>query len=106
MGGCVLRSKTQRAGEPMKILRFTLRDLLWLLVVIGILEAWWLDHRRIEVEAERWAILSKRYKDSKQELDQRAKDLDARELLFDAIQTLTPDSQPLTPDSRHLAPNP
>jgi hypothetical protein len=27
--------------------RFTIRDLLWLMVVVAILAAWWVDHRRL-----------------------------------------------------------
>jgi hypothetical protein len=26
--------------------RFTIRDVLWLTVVVGILAAWWMDHRQ------------------------------------------------------------
>jgi hypothetical protein len=30
----------------MKLLRFTLRDLLWLVVVAALAAAWWADHRK------------------------------------------------------------
>ena len=29
-------------------LRFSIRDLLWLTLVVAILVAWWVDHRRIQ----------------------------------------------------------
>ena len=28
------------------MLRFTIRDLLWLTLVVGLAVAWWVDHRR------------------------------------------------------------
>jgi len=31
--------------------RFTIRDVLWLTVVVGVLAAWWLDHDRLEQKA-------------------------------------------------------
>jgi hypothetical protein len=31
--------------------RFTVRDLLWLTVVVALVVAWWLDHRR---QDQRW----------------------------------------------------
>jgi hypothetical protein len=31
--------------------RFTIRDVLWLTVVVGILATWWLDHDRLEQKA-------------------------------------------------------
>ena len=31
-------------------LRFTIRDLLWLTVVVALATGWWLDHRRLAVE--------------------------------------------------------
>jgi hypothetical protein len=30
----------------MKLLHFSIRDLLWLTVLCAVLAAWWIDHRR------------------------------------------------------------
>ena len=30
--------------------RFTIRDLLWLTVVVAVLVAWWVDHRRLAIK--------------------------------------------------------
>jgi hypothetical protein len=29
-------------------LRFTIRDLLWLTLVVALIVGWWLDHRRLQ----------------------------------------------------------
>jgi hypothetical protein len=34
-------------------LRFTIRDLLWLMVVVALAVGWWLDHRQLSVADER-----------------------------------------------------
>ena len=31
-------------------LRFAIRDLLWLIVFVGLATGWWLDHRRLTAE--------------------------------------------------------
>jgi hypothetical protein len=31
-------------------MRFTIRDVLWLTVVVGLGVGWWVDHRRLEQE--------------------------------------------------------
>jgi len=39
--------------------RFTIRDMLWLTVVVALGVGWWVDHRRIrslEFEALRWEL--------------------------------------------------
>src|SRR5687768_8780765 len=33
--------------------RFTIRDVLWLMVVVGILVAWWIDHSELKSNAAR-----------------------------------------------------
>ena len=36
------------------MIRFTIRDLLWLMVVVGLGVGWWLDHRKLlQLEAQR-----------------------------------------------------
>src|SRR5262245_17984863 len=37
--------------KPM--FRFTIRDVLWLMLVMAMAIAWWVDHRRVKIEAER-----------------------------------------------------
>jgi hypothetical protein len=34
--------------------RFTIRDLLWLMVVVGLALGWWGDHIKESVERRRW----------------------------------------------------
>jgi hypothetical protein len=36
-------------SEPMRF-RFTIRDLLWLTVVVAFAVGWWLDHRRLTAD--------------------------------------------------------
>ncbi len=36
--------------------RFAIRDLLWLMVVVALAAAWWLDHHRLEDRAARLKI--------------------------------------------------
>src|SRR5688572_11143781 len=38
--------------------RFTIRDVLWLTVVVAIGVGWWIDHGRIETERARWRRVS------------------------------------------------
>lgn len=38
-------------------MRFAIRDLLWLMVVVALALGWWLDHRR---QDQRWDALLKR----------------------------------------------
>jgi hypothetical protein len=63
----------------MRKLRFTIRDVLWLMVVIGLAEGWWLDHRRVELETARCALIMDRYRSAEWELHQREESLKARE---------------------------
>jgi len=35
-------------------MRFTIRDLLWLMVVVALSVGWWLDHRRLSVSYANW----------------------------------------------------
>jgi hypothetical protein len=37
--------------------RFTIRDLLWLTVVVGVAAAWWVDHRMMSLWEYRGVIL-------------------------------------------------
>jgi hypothetical protein len=39
---CDFRRDFQREGNPVK---FSIRDLLWLIALAAVLTAWWLDHR-------------------------------------------------------------
>jgi hypothetical protein len=32
------------------MLRFTIRDLLWLMVVVGLAVGWWLEYRKFSLE--------------------------------------------------------
>lgn len=34
--------------------RFTIRDVLWLTVVVGLMVGWWLDHRRAAARDSAW----------------------------------------------------
>ena len=37
--------------------RFTIRDLLWLMVVVGLAVGWWLDHRAVgALRAHAWLL--------------------------------------------------
>ena len=36
------------------MLRFTIRDMLWLTVVVGMGVGWWIDHRRLSVSFGNW----------------------------------------------------
>jgi hypothetical protein len=40
-------------------LRFTIRDLLWLIVVVALAVGWWLDHRQAAEENYRLKILNR-----------------------------------------------
>lgn len=59
------------------LMTFSIRDLLWLMVVAAILTAWWLDHRRwvpadlTEREAERLQIENKLLRSSIDRIDQQ-----------------------------------
>ena len=33
----------------MKVMRFTIRDLLWIIVVVGMGLGWWVDHRTLDL---------------------------------------------------------
>jgi hypothetical protein len=35
--------------------RFTIRDVLWLMVVVGLSASWWIDNKRIEAEVAKLA---------------------------------------------------
>jgi hypothetical protein len=35
-------------GDMSYMLRFTIRDLLWLMVVAGLAVGWWIDHRQFD----------------------------------------------------------
>lgn len=35
-------------------MKFTIRDLLWLTVVVALAVAWWVDHRHLKNEAQMW----------------------------------------------------
>ena len=63
----------------MRGFRFTIRDVLWFMVVIGLADAWWFDHRRIEHEAQQWRLIRGRYEEEFQELERREKLIRARE---------------------------
>ncbi|MBW8883634.1 MAG: hypothetical protein JF612_02420 [Planctomycetia bacterium] len=63
----------------MRRFRFTIRDLLWFMVVLGLAEAWWFDHRRIEHEAQQWRILRGRWETEFGELRRREELVRARE---------------------------
>jgi hypothetical protein len=39
------------------MLRFTIRDLLWLMVVVGLASGWWVDHRRISDDPQ-WRTIA------------------------------------------------
>ena len=54
-------SKYNRLNRPREppMFRFTIRDVLWLTVVVALALGWWVDHRRIrslEFEALRWEL--------------------------------------------------
>ncbi len=36
------------------MMRFTIRDVLWLTVVAALALAWWVDHRHLAMETTRW----------------------------------------------------
>src|SRR5262245_37349069 len=36
--------------EPSPMFRFTIRDVLWLMVVVGTLTTWWIERRRTSLE--------------------------------------------------------
>ena len=42
--------------RPAFVLRFTIRDLLWLTIVVALAAAWWLDHCRLVDHAARLKI--------------------------------------------------
>jgi hypothetical protein len=63
----------------MRGFRFTIRDVLWFMIVIGLAEAWWFDHRRIEHEAQQWRVLTVRWQAEFEELRLREELLRARE---------------------------
>ena len=50
--------------------RFTIRDVLWLTVVVGLAVGWWLDNKRIETEVFK---LSSERRAIKAEFDDRLK---------------------------------
>jgi serine protease Do len=37
-------------------LRFTIRDLLWLTLVIALAVGWWVDHQKLKEESPSWAV--------------------------------------------------
>ena len=37
-------------------LRFTIRDLLWLTVVVALAVGWWLDRRNANLERDNWQV--------------------------------------------------
>jgi hypothetical protein len=39
-------------------LRFTIRDLLWLMLVLALALGWWLDHKRLESVNQMWRVIS------------------------------------------------
>jgi hypothetical protein len=63
----------------MRGFRFTIRDVLWFMMVIGLAEAWWFDHRRIEHEAQQWRVLRVRWQAEFEELRRREELLRQRE---------------------------
>ena len=63
----------------MRGFRFTIRDVLWFMVVIGLAEAWWFDHRRIEHEAQQWRVLRVRWQAEFEDLRRREELVRARE---------------------------
>jgi hypothetical protein len=68
----------QLSGWPR--IRFTLRDLLWFIIVIALAEAWWADHRHVNVEAARWRLISKRYEAGLHDIRRREDEVRAREI--------------------------
>jgi hypothetical protein len=64
----------------MRRFRFAIRDVLWFMMVIGLAEAWWFDHRRIEHEADQWRVLRARWEAEFEELKRREQLVRAREV--------------------------
>jgi hypothetical protein len=51
--------------------RFTIRDLLWLTLVVAILAAWWLDHAGIQRQREQLTLQQIELREKTDDLDKR-----------------------------------
>jgi len=59
--------------------RFTIRDVLWLTVVVGLAVGWWMEHSRREASIDRQSLTY---------VIEKAYDRQAREILKRRIETL------------------
>jgi len=72
-----LGTHTQR--NLWTIFRFSIRDVLWLMVVVGLGVGWWNDQRRVEVEADRSKRTSIAYQSKLEQISrERREELERR----------------------------
>lgn len=52
-----------------KMVRYTIRDVLWLMVVVGLGVGWWMDHRRVEFRVVQLQQMRKENADERRDLE-------------------------------------
>ena len=43
--------------------RFTIRDVLWLMAIVGLAVAWWMDHRDLDPDAQAMRRLRQQFRE-------------------------------------------
>jgi len=45
------------------VFRFTIRDVLWLMAIVGLAVAWWMDHRDLDPDAQAMRRLRQQFRE-------------------------------------------